>query len=272
MQDPFNIACFFTQDPYTHIYMFCRGFPTNNYVALGKAFNQSVSAEFLVCCQPENFVKQYFEVDFVHAILTHMHGSGQTIRFYFYKRTDSARKYKYHELCVPFLKESNDTMAGLEGMDPFADPVLADASRLAFADNDTKLSVLREWSSFWQQTKSRRSAEAITLATNSSAHNELEIESFTGFNVEDKVEFTSIRDLKSALGPLHRSLISDVNTAFERLVQSAVNVKNSVDVFELHTIEFILISVDAFRGSKKKPVNILKYLQDKCTFHSMHTE
>lgn len=140
--------------------MFCRGFPEENYAPLGSAFNASVSACYLVCCRPPEFIKKYFHVDIVHEISnTSMRGSGQGIRFFFYKRCELHRRDKYHESCVEFLKDDNVALDGLEGKDPFADPLLAAASRQAFCKNDDKLSALQKWIASWQCSKVTRSSE-----------------------------------------------------------------------------------------------------------------
>lgn len=63
---------FCLQDPFTHIYMFDRGFPEsegkpehNMYLAVGKAFNNSNSATYLIACATPTLILTYFKVNLV---------------------------------------------------------------------------------------------------------------------------------------------------------------------------------------------------------------
>lgn len=100
--------------------MFDRGFPPPTLEAIGRAFNNSNSATYIISCAAEDVMTLYFSVQSVpdFDFCASMRGSTQRIRMYLYKRKASCSSIKVNQatwinecLCSPF----------------YADPLLAEA-------------------------------------------------------------------------------------------------------------------------------------------------
>ena len=72
-------------NPFSHIYMFDVGFPTETLHELAIIFNNSIS-QYLISYN-SGLDSVGFNVELIHSLPTFMHGSGERHTCYFYKRT-----------------------------------------------------------------------------------------------------------------------------------------------------------------------------------------
>ena len=100
-----------TTDPFTHVYMFDKGFPPSLMERLSLAFNKSSASKYLICFKkPRVIVDTYkFKVREVGTIVTKMAGSGEQNTCHVYQRTTESKPLSEGKLRWKFPAAPTDS-------------------------------------------------------------------------------------------------------------------------------------------------------------------
>lgn len=246
--------------------MFDTGFVEEIYQALGAAFNNSTTAEYLVCFQKVARVSAIFNVHLIEEISAHMYGSQRKTTVYFYKRNNSST-------AAPSNSNSNPNPNPNSQRAPHTEPILANACMWAIRPLSQIFQEVTRVCRKWQHHLASPPASPEATGNEysyliSSTYTDDSMDISANGDIGDFCSFSSMFDDVRTVDPTFVG-ISAVTTAEEDIQMTARTVRDlrhSAAKFSILTTQWLLKQLNSKEISPVQLQNggIIRVFTEQC--------